>query len=59
VAEFNRYSRVPIRISDAGLVHIRIGGSFQTRNADAFLDLLETAYGLHVERRPTEVELRR
>lgn len=59
VAEFNRYSRVPIRISDAGLARIRIGGSFQTRNADAFLDLLETAYGLHVERRPTEVELRR
>lgn len=56
VAEFNRYSGTPIQV-DQGIQDIRIGGSFQTHNADAFLDLLESAYGLRVVRREDRIEL--
>ena len=56
VAEFNRYSGTPIEVAP-GIQDIRIGGSFQTHNADAFLDLLESAYGLHVVRREDRIEL--
>ena len=58
VAEFNRYSGKPIQV-DPDIQQIRIGGSFQTHNADAFLDLLESAYGLHVDRREDMIELKR
>ena len=56
VAEFNRYSGTPIQV-DRGIQNIRIGGSFQTHNADAFLDLLESAYGLQVIRHEDRIEL--
>jgi len=57
VAEFNRYNSIPIRIPDPSLRQLRIGGSFQTRDASAFLDLLHTAYGLRVERTAKEIDL--
>lgn len=56
VAEFNRYSGTPIHV-DPDIQQIRIGGSFQTHNADAFLDLLETAYGLNVNRHEDRIDL--
>ncbi|MCD1621593.1 FecR family protein [Citromicrobium bathyomarinum] len=58
VAEFNRYSGKPIQVAP-DIQQIRIGGSFQTHNADAFLDLLQSAYGLHVERHEDMIELKR
>jgi len=46
--EFNRYNRKQIVISDAAAARIRIGGSFQANNAEAFARLLRDAYGLKV-----------
>ena len=56
VAEFNRYSGKPIQVAE-DIEQIRIGGSFQTHNADAFLDLLESAYGLRVVRHEDRTDL--
>jgi transmembrane sensor len=49
VREFNRYNRKQITIADADTGAIRIGGSFQAANVDAFVRLLHDAYGLRVE----------
>lgn len=49
-AEFNRYNRVKIEIGDADAAAIRIGGSFQAENVDAFARLLKDGFGLRVER---------
>ena len=48
VADFNRYTKRPIRIADPAVANIRIGGTFQIDNSAGFLDLLHTAYGLQV-----------
>ncbi len=47
-AEFNRYNRRPIIITDPEVANIRIGGTFQASNVDAFVRLLRDAYGLRV-----------
>ena len=47
--EFNRYNRVQIVIRDDDTAKIKISGSFQVSNVDAFVRLLHTAYGLSVE----------
>lgn len=49
-AEFNRYNRVKIEIGDANAAAIRIGGSFQAENVDAFARLLKDGFGLRIER---------
>jgi transmembrane sensor len=48
-AEFNRYNRRQIVITDPEAAGIRIGGTFQAANIDAFARLLREAYGLRVE----------
>ena len=48
-AQFNRYSRRKLVIADAKAANIRIGGSFDARNLDAFARLLNSAYGLKVQ----------
>ena len=48
-AEFNRYNRKRIEVVDPGAAEIRIGGTFQASNVDAFVRLLRDAYGLRVE----------
>lgn len=48
VTEFNRYNLKQIHIGDAETREIRIGGTFQASNVDAFVRLLHDAYGLHV-----------
>lgn len=48
-AEFNRYNRRPIVIGDPEAAAIRIGGTFQASNVEAFARLLRDAYGLRVE----------
>ena len=48
-AQFNRYSRRKLVIADAKAAKIRIGGSFDARNVDAFAGLLNSAYGLKVQ----------
>ncbi|MBL4837356.1 MAG: hypothetical protein JKY34_07240, partial [Kordiimonadaceae bacterium] len=49
-AEFNRYNRVKIVVADADAASIRIGGSFQAENIDAFARLLKDGFGLKIER---------
>lgn len=47
--EFNRYNLKRIEITDPETASIRIGGTFQASNVDAFVRLLRDAYGLKVE----------
>lgn len=42
--EFNRYNRKRIEITDSETANIRIGGTFQASNVDAFVRLLRDAY---------------
>jgi len=49
-AEFNRYNRVQIAVTDPAVASIRIGGTFQAANVEAFVRLLQEAYGLKVQR---------
>lgn len=56
-AEFNRYNRRKLVIADPAVAAIRIGGSFQTSNVDAFVSLLQLAYGVKSEVRGDEVKI--
>ena len=47
-SEFNRYNRKQLVIADNASAGIRIGGSFQAGNVEAFARLLHDAYGLNV-----------
>lgn len=47
-AEFNRYNERKLVITDPSVASIRIGGTFQARNVDAFARLLKDAYGLRL-----------
>lgn len=49
VTEFNRYNIKQIEITDQEAGGIRIGGTFQASNVDAFVRLLHEAYGLRVD----------
>lgn len=48
-AEFNRYNRKQLVIADARVAQMRIGGTFESSNLDAFVRLLHQAYGLKVD----------
>ncbi|GAA0673228.1 transmembrane sensor [Sphingomonas insulae] len=50
VAEFNRYSSLPMRIEDPAIARLKIGGSFRTDEGPAFVALLHRAYGVRVSR---------
>jgi transmembrane sensor len=56
-AEFNRYNSRKLVIEDPATAQIRIGGTFQTRNVDAFVRLLQQAYGLDVEQESGSVKI--
>ncbi|WP_343528217.1 FecR domain-containing protein [Sphingomonas sp.] len=47
-AEFNRYNRRQIRIADQQAAEIRIGGTFEATDVDAFARLLHAGFGLAV-----------
>ena len=47
-AEFTRYNRKRLVIEDSASARIRIGGSFEADNVEAFARLLRDAYGLNV-----------
>lgn len=57
VSEFNRYNRVQIVVGDPELATRRYGGSFRADDAETFVHLLETKFGLRVERRPEALVL--
>lgn len=48
-AEFNRYNKKPIIVTDAAAAGLEIGGTFKWSNVDAFARLLGEAYGLRIE----------
>jgi transmembrane sensor len=48
-AEFNRYNARKIEIVDPEAAQMRIGGTFDANNVDAFVRLLREAYGVKVE----------
>jgi transmembrane sensor len=48
-ADFNRYNRQQLLISDPSVAAIRISGTFKASNVEAFVRLLKDAYGLKVE----------
>jgi transmembrane sensor len=48
-ADFNRYNRQQLLISDPSVASIRISGTFKASNVEAFVRLLKDAYGLKVE----------
>jgi len=50
VAEFNRYNRVQLVVTDAAAGDIPIGGSFVAGSVESFTRLLHDAYGLKIER---------
>ena len=56
-AEFNRYNSKQIVIADAETGEIRIGGTFQASNVEAFVRLLHEAYGLRVTATSNQVKL--
>jgi transmembrane sensor len=57
VAEFNRYNRIQIVVTDAIAGQIPIGGSFQASSVDSFTRLLRDAYGLKIQRDDTTVKI--
>ncbi|APR52113.1 DUF4974 domain-containing protein [Sphingomonas koreensis] len=50
VAEFNRYNRTRLVVTDVAAGQILIGGSFQASSVESFTRLLRDAYGLKIER---------
>jgi Fe2+-dicitrate sensor, membrane component len=50
IERFNRYSRIQIEIADPELAARGVGGNFDADNADAFIDLLNKAGDVRIER---------
>lgn len=59
VREFNRHGMRPLVIDDPELGELRIGGKFRVDEADAFVRLLETTFGVTAERTAERIVLRR
>ncbi len=55
--EFNRYNEKQIVIRDPEIAQTRIGGSFQAKNVDSFVRLLEEAYHLKVAAGPEKISI--
>lgn len=51
IAEFNRYNRHKLVISDPVIGQLTIGGTFDVRNVEAFADIVTHAIGLKVSQR--------
>jgi transmembrane sensor len=57
VAEFNRYNARQIVIRDAGVAAIPLTGRFRATHNETFVNLLEQAYQVPVERTPEAIVL--
>jgi transmembrane sensor len=57
VREFNRYNRSQLLIDDTALAARRFSGVFRADGYEAFVRLLETDFGVTVERRGQDIEL--
>ena len=56
-AEFNRYNKRKIVISDPGVADLRIEGNFRATNVDAFVRLLENGFPVHATETDSQVVL--
>jgi transmembrane sensor len=56
-AEFNRYNLRKLQVTDPEIADLRIGGSFQSSNEEAFLRLMTEAYGLRTRQTEHGVEI--
>lgn len=59
VAEMNRYSTTPIRLTDPALANLRISGTFRTGDQDGLVLVLEHGWSVHAARRQGEIVLSR
>ena len=59
VAQFNRYNRIKIVISDPRVAAMRISGNFRWSNGEAFVRLLEQGFALHAEHDGDTIVLQR
>lgn len=57
VAEFNRYNAHKLMVDDPAIAGVPVGGSFRWANTDAFVRVLEQAFGLRAERHGDETRL--
>ncbi len=58
-AEFNRRNRTQLVVADEALRALPIGASFRSDNLDGFVRLLESSFGVRVERTEEVITLRR
>jgi transmembrane sensor len=49
VAEFNRYNRRQLKLADASLAELRVGGTFNATDPESFADALASTFSLRVE----------
>ena len=60
VAEFNRGNPLRLVIEDPALAALRLSASFRSDNVEGFVRLMESDFGMRLERRgPSEIVLRR
>lgn len=57
VDEVNRYNRKKLVVEDEAAAEIRITGSFEAENVDAFARLLRDAFGLTVEEEGNQIRI--
>ncbi len=57
VDEFNRYSQVPIEITDKSIRSIPVSGVFSAYDIDSFLAFLGNLEGVDVQRSPTRIRI--
>ena len=58
VAEFNRYNRRQLRLADASLAQLRVGGTFNATDPDSFAAALASTFGLQVAHDTDAIVLR-
>ncbi len=59
IEAFNRYTRVPIVLSDPSLADLRINAVFHTTSPDSLLKFLLRFDGIHVEQSAKEIRIYR
>ena len=50
-AEFNRYNKTKLIVSDPSIARRSIGGKFSTADVRGFVEIMQQLLGLRVERR--------
>jgi transmembrane sensor len=57
IAQFNRYNKRRLVITDPTLANLRIGGYFRPTNLDAFISVLQSDFGIRVDADDDRLEL--